>query len=315
MCLNQLSNATGEYPLLRRKLPEVVSALDEIALLLCHKEISFELQESVTFSKCVTSYSHRPLLILTFGWFSSTLDIYETLTLLYYAGYLTMTKTVCRFPAMIISVLISIKPEGVQFKIPNREVMDDWAQWITTTIGGDLGNNKNIVDECVKGPVNAFKQRWPDFMQHQLDPKTVATARLGGANSPKTPERIYQVFLLGLIHDLRSKGWEVTIEARVGEGYVDIRLVSKTAKSLSAVLIELKSSEKLEHVQKDAKTALKQIEEKKYRNIEGLQSVRVLREYGIACYHLKSCVEGRYMELDPQRQWVEKADPGTPSSR
>ena len=205
--------------------------------------------------------------------------------------------------------LISVKPEGDQFKIPNQEVMSDWAQWIVDTVGGDLGANKDIVNECVKGPVNGFQQKWPDFMQHQLDPKAVAKGR--GAKSHKTPEGIYQVFLLGLVLGLRLKGWEVSTEERAGEGYIDIRLISKTTKI--AVLIELKSSQKPDHVQKDAKAALKQIEEKNYRNTEGLQGVRILREYGIACYHLKSHVEGRYLELDAQRGWVEKADPGTPS--
>ena len=259
-----------------------------------------------------TSYPHGLLPILTLGWFSSALDIYGTFTLLYYAGYLTMTstKTVCCFHAIMILVLISIKPEGgTRFKIPNREVMDDWAQWITDTVGGNLGAEKDIIDECVKGPVNTFQQRWPEFMQHQHHPKSVA--KDGGAKSCKTPERIYQAFFLGLVLRLQSKGWEVNIEERAGEGYVDICLVSKTMNI--SVLIELKSSEKRERIQEDAKAALNQIEEKNYRNLEGLQGVRILREYGIACYHLKSYVEGRYLELDAQRHGVEKADPGTPS--
>jgi hypothetical protein len=48
----QLNNSIGQYPLLRRKIPEDFSALDKIAALLCRQEVSFELQESVTFSKC-----------------------------------------------------------------------------------------------------------------------------------------------------------------------------------------------------------------------------------------------------------------------
>jgi len=48
----QLNNSIGEFPLLRRKVPANVSALDKIAALLCRKEVSFVLQESVTFSKC-----------------------------------------------------------------------------------------------------------------------------------------------------------------------------------------------------------------------------------------------------------------------
>ena len=217
--------------------------------------------------------------------------------------------TVCCFYAMLISVLIFVKPEGDQFKIPNQEVMNDWAEWIVNTVGSDLGANKDIVDECVKGPVNSFQQRWVNFVQHQLDPKSVAKGQ--GPKSRRTPERIYQVFLLGLVLGLRLKGWEVNIEERARECYIDIQLVSKTMRI--AVLIKLKSSEKPELVQKDAKVALTQIEEKNYRNIEALQGVHILREYGIACCNLKSHIEGRYLELDAQRHWVEKADPGTPS--
>jgi hypothetical protein len=56
-------------------------------------------------------------------------------------------------------------------------------------------------------------------MHQHLDPKTVA--KVGGAISLKTPEKIDHIYFLGLMHVLRPKG--------------------------CAVLIELKSSEKPEH--------------------------------------------------------------------
>ena len=62
-------------------------------------------------------------------------------------------------------------------------------------------------------------------------------------------------------------------------------------------------------MERDAKQALKQIEEKNYRNSEGLPNIRTLREYGIAAFHLSSYVKGRYLELNGQNQWVEKEDP------
>ena len=49
---NPHNNSIGKYPLLCRQIPEGVSALNEIVALLCHREVSFILQESVTFSKC-----------------------------------------------------------------------------------------------------------------------------------------------------------------------------------------------------------------------------------------------------------------------
>ena len=111
------------------------------------------------------------------------------------------------------------------------------------------------------------------------------------------------------MHYLRPKGWEVSIEPRAGGGYLDIRLISR--KKGRAVLIELKSSNKLEHIKKDASKVLKQIVGMNYRNQEGLPNIRILWEYGIASYHLASCVKGRYLELGAQGWWVEKDDPAT----
>jgi hypothetical protein len=254
--------------------------------------------ESVTHSECVHFYNiavrepafNHPCLSLTLG-------KNATLTLLYYAGYLTMT--VCHFSLTVISVVISAKARN-RFKIPNLEVMTDWARWVI----GDVSWN-DILEPCVEGPVSDFETRWPDYMQSELDPKLVTKTR--GAVSPKTPEKICHVFVLGLIHFLRAKGWEVSAEPRAGGGYLDIHLIHR--RKGMAILIELKSSEKEGDLRRDADKALEQIIKKNYRNPVGLPNVRVLREYGIAAFHLSSLVKGRYLELNGQNQWVEKSDP------
>ena len=127
--------------------------------------------------------------VFTLEWFSLTLSNNAMLTLLYYAGYLTMT--VCNFYSMVLSVLISAKVNG-RFRIPNLEVMTDWARWIIA----DVEPSDNILRTCVEGPVNDFATKWPNFMQ-QHDPKLVS--KVQGATNRKTPERIYQVLFLGLM--------------------------------------------------------------------------------------------------------------------
>ena len=102
-------------------------------------------------------------------------------------------------------------------------------------------------------------------MQQHLDPKIVAKEQ--GAVCLETPESIYQVYFLGLMHSLRLRGWEVSIESRGRDG-IDIRLISR--KEGLGVLIELKSSAKLEHIEMDANKALEQIADRFYRNPEGL---------------------------------------------
>src|SRR6267154_1308090 len=112
-------------------------------------------------------------------------------------------------------------------------------------------------------------EKWPNFMQQQLDPKLVDKVR--GAVSRKTPERIYHVLFWGLMQSLRAKGWEVSIEPRASGGCIDICLCHRRKRM--AVLIELKSSEKQGNMKRDANKALKQIEEKNYRNPEGLLNI------------------------------------------
>jgi hypothetical protein len=252
--------------------------------------------ESVTYSKCADFYNlaHRDP-VLTLEWFSITLSKNATFTLLYYAGYLT--KTVCYFYLMVLSVLITTKIDG-RFKIPNREIMTDWARWI---IDYD-GSSDDILTTCVEGPISDFEAKWPNFMQQFLDPKLVGETRR--AISRKTPEKIYHVLFLGLMQSLKKKGWEVVVEARAGGDYVDLRLLHK--RKHTAILIELKSSEKEGDFERDAKGALEEVVKKNYWNAEGLRNIQTLREYGIAGHHLSSCVKGRHLKLTGTGQWAEE---------
>jgi hypothetical protein len=145
-------------------------------------------------------------------------------------------------------------------------------------------------------------------MQQQLEPKLAAKTL--GAISRKTPVKIYRVFFWGLMQSLRAKDWEVSIER------LNLELVAATStfvlsiKGLGSIfLIELKASEKQEDIARDANNALQQIIDKNYQNPVGLPNMCTLREYGIARFHLSSCINGRYLELNSQNQRVEKDDP------
>jgi hypothetical protein len=193
---------------------------------------------------------------------------------------------------MVLSVLISAKIDG-RFKIPNREVMADWARWVV----GDVSSRNNILQTCLEGPVSDFEAKWPNFMQ-RLHAKVVVKNR---SASGKTPEKIYQVLtFLGLMQSLAAESWEVSRAGGGPGGYVDICLLLK--RKGKAALIELKSSEKQGDMERDANRALEQIADNNYRNPEGLGNIRTLREYGIAGFHLSSYVKGRYLELNLNTQ-------------
>ena len=65
--------------------------------------------------------------------------------------------------------------------------MTDWSRWIIDEVEFPDG----ILKTCVEGPVSDFMAKWPNFMQHQLDPKQFGKMR--GAVIRKTPERIYRI--------------------------------------------------------------------------------------------------------------------------
>lgn len=73
---------------------------------------------------------------------------------------------------MVLSVLISAKIGG-RFKIPNREVMTDWARWVISGVE----SCDNILSTRVEGPVSDFEAKWPNFMEQFLDPKLVFKTR------------------------------------------------------------------------------------------------------------------------------------------
>ena len=138
---NQLSSTIGEFYLSNRQFPD--NDLDVVENLLTGAEIDFRLMENVSYSRCAHFYNlFQCGPVFTLDWFSLTLSKNATLNLLYYAGYLTMT--VCYFYSKVLSVLISAKAND-RFKIPNSEVMTDWARWITDNkIPSD-----DILETCV----------------------------------------------------------------------------------------------------------------------------------------------------------------------
>ena len=108
---------------------------DKLEDLLVGGKIEFQLIDSVTFSKCSHFYNlvHCDSVFIL-KWFNETLDTNAaaTLTLLYYAGYLTIT--VCYINPVVLFILISSKADN-QFQIPNQKVMSDWARWFFGDVG------------------------------------------------------------------------------------------------------------------------------------------------------------------------------------
>lgn len=157
-----MNPSVDEFPLLSRESPD--NGFDITEDVLAGADIQFTLAEGVTYSKCAHLYNLvRCDPVFTLKRFSATPCKHATLTLLYYADYLTIT--VFHFYPMVLSVLISAKIDS-GFRIPNQEVMTDWASWI---IGHVFCGN--TLSTCVDGPISDLEAKWPNLVQQFLNLK------------------------------------------------------------------------------------------------------------------------------------------------
>jgi hypothetical protein len=83
--------------------------------------------------------------------------------------------------------------------------------------------------------------------------------------SKNTPERIFHVFMLGLLVGLRGK-YEISSNKEAGLGRYDIIFIPKN-KNNNGILLEFKIAKTSEELPNKAKEALTQIKDKKYFEI------------------------------------------------
>ena len=97
----------------------------------------------------------------------------------------------------------------------------------------------------------------------------------------RQPEAVFHAFFLGLLANLRSV-YDIRSNHEVGYGRADIVMHPKTERFPSGFVVEFKSIKKGEDVDmdKELKSAMEQIEEKKY--VTHLQGAGVSTVYRIA---------------------------------
>jgi hypothetical protein len=79
----------------------------------------------------------------------------------------------------------------------------------------------------------------------------------------KLPEAVFHAFVLGLLANIRSV-YDVRSNAEAGLGRADIIMIPKTRKFPTGFIIEFKSVKPEENIEKIAKDALIQIQDKRY---------------------------------------------------
>lgn len=196
------------------------------------------------------------------------------------------------------SILTCVKNNNL-FKIPNLEVLADWAGWV---VGYSKSSAERILEAGLKGPVSTFIADWPEFMQREFDPKSVANQHghaRDHANDHENSDSAYRVWFYGLLQLRRARGWKVDIKARRGTSFVDIKLRHEI--DGMAVLIELDPTNNPLDLEDSPLINHSNL------NTKDFEKMHTLRKYRIAGSHLDS-VDGRYLELEGQH-WVVKKDP------
>ena len=115
-----------------------------------------------------------------------------------------------------------------------------------------------------------------------LNDFVITTLSYFNTGGRKDVERVYQAFILGLLVNL-SIDYEVTSEKESGYGRYDISIVPKDIKDKSkkAIIMELKRIDSGETAEDALKSALTQIEEKKYEAGILAQGIRDIDKLGV----------------------------------
>jgi len=199
--------------------------------------------------------------------------------LLAYSGYLKVLNTKIQSSGKAQCMLA----------IPNNEVYGVYTRFISDWYEEGLGLNyyKKFMKSLVEGDIEYFQSQLKDYLD-----QSISYFDLG----KKTPEKVYHVFILGLIAALRDK-YIIKSNKEVGMGRFDITMIPRDNKK-QGVILEFKSVKTERELKKEAGTALKQIEKNKYNAELKLHDVKEAMHIGISFSGKNVCVKSSYKKYD-----------------
>ena len=184
-------------------------------------------------------------------------------TLLVFSGYLNARPTHFRDDGEITC----------QVTIPNREVSGAYARFVKNWYQHALNDDyKTLLDALTHGRVEQFQELLQTYIEQSL-----SYFDLG----KKTPEKIYHVFMLGLLAGLRSE-YLIQSNKEAGFGRFDLALVPHDTTKLG-ILMEFKSVEDDDDgLDAAAQGALNQIKHHHYTSLLHQHGIKKQLALGIA---------------------------------
>ena len=186
----------------------------------------------------------------------------EIWQLLLYSGYLTKDeKQEKEFDSNVYNL-----------KIPNKEIRKYFGNMFLNRFFGTEVKTNILIKALEGGDIKKFEETLGEIMINMLS----------HFDLDKEMEKIYQVFMIGLVGFLMGK-YEIISNDESGYGRYDLAMIPIKSNE-KAYLMEFKISKTKKGMEESAEKALKQIDEKKYDTKLKARGIKNILKIGIAFY-------------------------------
>ena len=190
----------------------------------------------------------------------------EIWQLLLYSGYLTKDEKQREID--VTSEYTNI----YNLKIPNKEIRKYFGNMFLDRFFGTEIKTDILIRALENGDIKRFEKTLSEIMINIL----------GHFDLDKEMEKIYQVFMIGLVGFLMGK-YEIISNDESGYGRYDLAMIPIKNKE-KAYLMEFKISKTKKGMEEKAYEALKQMDEKKYDTRLKARGIKNISKIGIAFY-------------------------------
>ena len=186
----------------------------------------------------------------------------EIWQLLLYSGYLTKDEKQEK----------ESNSNVYNLKIPNKEIRKYFGNMFLNRFFGTEVKTNILIKALEGGDIKKFEETLGEIMVNMLS----------HFDLDKEMEKIYQVFMIGLVGFLMGK-YEIISNDESGYGRYDLAMIPIKSNE-KAYLMEFKISKTKKGMEESAEKALKQIDEKKYDTKLKARGIKNILKIGIAFY-------------------------------
>ena len=190
----------------------------------------------------------------------------EIWQLLLYSGYLTKDEKQKEID------VTSEYTDVYNLRIPNKEIRKYFGNMFLNRFFGTEVKTNTLIKALENGDIKKFEKTLGEIMINMLS----------HFDLDKEMEKIYQVFMIGLVGFLMGK-YEIISNDESGYGRYDLAMIPIKSNE-KAYLMEFKISKTKKGMEEKAQKALKQIDEKKYDTKLKTRGIKNILKIGIAFY-------------------------------